>query len=268
MEPITSLSCSQIAQQLRQLGLAHSDIVEVHSSLSSLGYVAGGAATVIQALIAVVGETGAIVMSAYPVTLPLPLTEEERALGILAKVRFLDPEDRLTRTGMGAISDRFRDWPGTCLGTVFHRVCAWGKDADRYCKEGYAYLLEQNGWGLLIGVDINRLSSMHQAEGKAPLPPTLRQSLRTPAAILARYPTDQWYVDYRDPQRPLAVGAWDKVFQEADRRGLVIHGQVGQATCYLFRARPVVAIYEDWLERDPYGLFGFTSPSVNPHPRP
>jgi len=39
----------------------------------------GGASTVVKALMEVVGEEGAIVMSAYRVTLPLPLTEEEKA---------------------------------------------------------------------------------------------------------------------------------------------------------------------------------------------
>jgi aminoglycoside 3-N-acetyltransferase len=46
--------------------------VEVHISLSSLGYVVGGAGTVIMALLSVVGEEGAIIMSAYPVTPAIP----------------------------------------------------------------------------------------------------------------------------------------------------------------------------------------------------
>ena len=53
-----------IVDGLKALGLEQGAAVEVHSSLSSLGYVEGGAPTVIKALIEVVGEQGAIVMPA------------------------------------------------------------------------------------------------------------------------------------------------------------------------------------------------------------
>jgi hypothetical protein len=32
--------------------------------------------------------------------------------------------------------------------------------------------------------------------------------------------------------------------------------RIGQAACMLFKARPVVGIYEEWMRRDPFGLFG------------
>ena len=77
-EPLTH---QDIVVGLIKLGLPRGAAVEVHSSLSSLGSVEGGAPTVVDALMDVVGEEGAIVMSAYLVTLPLPLTEDEKATG-------------------------------------------------------------------------------------------------------------------------------------------------------------------------------------------
>ena len=44
-----------IIKKLRQLGLKEGDSLCVHSSLSSLGYVVGGAESVIQALLEVIG---------------------------------------------------------------------------------------------------------------------------------------------------------------------------------------------------------------------
>ncbi|MEW5868478.1 MAG: AAC(3) family N-acetyltransferase [Chloroflexota bacterium] len=73
------LTQKDIVDDLKALGLYRGAAVEVHSSLSSMGFVEGGAPAVINALMDVVGEEGAIVMSAYLVTLPLPLTEEEKA---------------------------------------------------------------------------------------------------------------------------------------------------------------------------------------------
>jgi len=78
-----------IEEGLRKLGLGPGDAVEVHSSLTSSGRVEGGAATVVDALMQVVGEEGTLLMSAYAMTPPLPFTDEDRASGIRAKVRFL-----------------------------------------------------------------------------------------------------------------------------------------------------------------------------------
>jgi hypothetical protein len=50
--------------------------------------------------------------------------------------------------------------------------------------------------------------------------------------------------------------AWEKVRAEADRRRLIKRQRIGNAVCMLFKARPVVAIYEDALRTDPLGLFG------------
>ena len=61
-KPLTE---KEIMDDLRKLGIARGTAVEVHSSLSSVGFVEGGAPTVIHALMHVVGEEGTIVMSAY-----------------------------------------------------------------------------------------------------------------------------------------------------------------------------------------------------------
>lgn len=51
-----------ILQKLKEAGLEAGDNVIVHTSLKSMGYVCGGAQTVIEALIEAVGESGSIMM--------------------------------------------------------------------------------------------------------------------------------------------------------------------------------------------------------------
>ena len=51
-----------IVQSLTDLGLKKGDVVIVHTSLKSIGYVCGGAQAVIEALIEVVTSEGTIVM--------------------------------------------------------------------------------------------------------------------------------------------------------------------------------------------------------------
>ena len=52
----------EIIQKLREVGLEKCDAVMVHTSLKRMGYICGGAQTVIEALMEVVGENGTIMM--------------------------------------------------------------------------------------------------------------------------------------------------------------------------------------------------------------
>jgi aminoglycoside 3-N-acetyltransferase len=243
------LTEQDIEDGLRQLGLTRGDAVEVHSSLSSMGWVEGGADAVIEALMAVVGREGAIVMSCYPVSPAVPLTEAERARGIGWKVRILDP-DTVERTGLGAVSDAFRWRPDVVCGTGLYRVCAWGHAAQAH-RQGYQHLLDVDGWVLLIGVDIYRCSSLHLGE-RVPIPDEIARRFVLPDDILRDYPKDEWSVGYGGtPGDP-----WMRVWEEAERRGLVRHGRIGQAACTLFKAKEMVTIYETLRRTDPFGLFG------------
>ncbi|CAG0933718.1 hypothetical protein TFLX_03195 [Thermoflexales bacterium] len=187
-------------------------------------------------------------MSAYPLSKPLLLTEEEKARGILAKVQIYG-EDYNGPTGMGVIADEFRQRPGTMLGAGIHRVCAWGHNADQHSK-GYQYLLEIDGLILLLGVGINSCSSMHQAE-KVGIPPEITEYFKLPDDIRGDYPEDMYIAYGSTPD-----DAWEKVRAEAERRGLIRRYRVCNAECMLFRARSVVGIYEDALRTNPLGLFG------------
>lgn len=106
------LTQGEMVAGLRRLGVEQGDLLEVHSSLRRLGPIEGGAATVIRALQAAVGPTGALVMPAYPVGPGQTPSPAEQARGMTWKVRILPFSDHLTPTGMGVIADVFRDWPG------------------------------------------------------------------------------------------------------------------------------------------------------------
>jgi aminoglycoside N3'-acetyltransferase len=108
-----------------------------------------------------------------------------------------------------------------------------------------------DGWALLIGVGIDRCSSMHQAE-KVGFPNEIVRCFQVPEEILIDYPADTWSVGYGSTPED----GWAKVWDEANRQGLVRQGRMGQADCKLFKARAMAGIYENWLRIDPYGLFG------------
>jgi aminoglycoside 3-N-acetyltransferase len=249
------LTQPEIERALRDLGLQPGNAVEVHSSLRSMGWVAGGAETVIEALIAVVGPQGAIVMSCYPVSSPLPLTDEDRTRGMTWKVRCLSP-DTTERTGMGVVADTFRWRPDVACGMGPYRVCAWGRDAAVHAARGYAHLVAIDGWALLIGVGIDRCSSMHLAE-QVPVPQAISGRFELPDEIARDYPEEKWGIGYGSTPGD----AWGTVWQEAERQGLIRHGRIGQAGCALFKAGALVRIYEGMRRSDPYGLFGLEAPA-------
>ena len=86
---------ADIKKALRELGLKGGDIVGVHSSLSSFGYVEGGADAVIDAILETVGPEGSVVFPTYSNNREnLERTPEEIEMGVTWKYRVLpyDPE--------------------------------------------------------------------------------------------------------------------------------------------------------------------------------
>jgi aminoglycoside 3-N-acetyltransferase len=244
-----SLAEQDIVYGVRQLGVLPGVIVEVHSSLSAFGQVQGGASTVLSALMDVVTPEGTIVMSAYPVGPAVPLTDEDRARGVTWKVRKL-AFDTSEPTGMGRIADTFRRRHDVVCGSEFFRTCAWGRDAEWHCN-GYHGLLAVDGWCLLLGVGVDRCSSMHAAEDIR-LPADIAAYWAIPESVQQAYDPQIWNIGYGETPE----NAWQKVWDAADRQGLIRHSQIGQAVCHYFKARSLVAIYRRWRQSDPYGLFG------------
>lgn len=109
-------------------GINKGDEIEVHSSLSSFGYVDGGAETVISALKETVGDNGSIFMPALRLSPELPLTEEDKKASITSKIKIL-PENRM-HSAMGIIADTFRMMPDTVTGDGIFAVSGWGRNAN------------------------------------------------------------------------------------------------------------------------------------------
>jgi aminoglycoside N3'-acetyltransferase len=242
------LTLAEIETGLKQLGLREGMYVEVHSSLSSFGRVEGGADTVIRAIQNIVTARGAIIMSSYPVSMPLELTPLDKERGLVWKVRILDPNSD-ERTGMGIIPDTFRKMPGVRTGEGLHRVSAWGAESEKN-SQGYSNLHARDGYGLLLGVDIYRLSSMHYVEGD--LPAEIRQIFGPSEEVRRFYPEDQWCLETGEaPEK-----AWYKIQALAYEKGFIRDAMIGKAKCMFFKVNDVIGLYQKALQEDPFGLYG------------
>ena len=238
----------ELIKGLQDIGLEPGMSVEVHSSLSSFGQVEGGADTVIEALMECVGSEGSIFMPALRLSPELELTDEDKRLGIVTKIKVL-PEDR-QRSAMGIIADTFRMRQDVFTGDGIFQISGWGKHGREAASGGLDYVLHNGGKGLLLGVDIYKLTAMHYVEG---LIPQDISAISAPSAeVNSVYPPEEWFIETgRVPEL-----GWYKIQNAALEQGIIRRQNIGECPAMFFDLWEVVGMYERALKDDPYSLFG------------
>ena len=133
MRPITK---TEILSTLNSLGIKAGQTLMVHTALSQIGYVCGGAQTVIEALLEAVGEAGTVMM---PTQSWKNLDPEdgvhwsvEKEYWHIIRENWPAYDKRITPTNtMGAVAEMFRSWPGVIRSDHPARsVAAWGTHAE------------------------------------------------------------------------------------------------------------------------------------------
>ncbi len=178
------ITVAQILSDLKKLGLAAGDTVLVHSSLSSLGWVAGGEQAVVEALLQAVLPSGTLVMPTHSSHLTEPRLWQNPPVPesfweiIRAETPAYNPY--LTPTcGMGAIVNCFLRVPGVFRSShPTHSFAAFGDKAAQIIsshslEDGMgensplARLVELNAKILLLGVGFESCTMLHLAEVRA-----------------------------------------------------------------------------------------------------
>lgn len=172
---------SSIGHDLKKLGLKKGMTVLVHSSLSSIGWVNGGAVAVIQALMDTVTEEGTIVMPSQstelsdPAEWRYPPVPEEWWTQIRESMPAYHPQYTPV-TGMGKIAEVFKTFPD--VGRSSHpnySFLAWGKERDEVIN-GHSLnfglgedsplgkLYKEDSYVLQIGTGFETNTCFHLAE--------------------------------------------------------------------------------------------------------
>ena len=251
MEMVTK---KEFKDALINLGLKKGMTLEVHSSLSSFGELEGGAETVIGTLKEIITEEGSIFMPALRLSRELPLTEEDKKLGLTVKIKILPPESN--RTAMGIVADTFKRLPGTFCGTDFIATSGWGKHGEEAVNGGLDYAIHNGGMALLLGVDIYKLTAMHYVEDSTP--EAIKNAFASSEAVNKIYPSEEWFTECGHPP----VKAWYTIQQMAFEKGLIREAMIGKCRAMFFNIWDVVSIYKNELKTNPYKLWGMKNGNV------
>ncbi|MBO4385752.1 MAG: AAC(3) family N-acetyltransferase [Treponema sp.] len=238
----------EVKKSFQDLGISKGMALEVHSSLSSFGHLEGGAMTIIQTLKELVTEEGSIFMPALRLSKELPLTEQDKKLGVTVKIKILPREEK--RTAMGIVADTFRSLPDTFTGSDVISTSGWGKHAKEALSGGLDWVIHNGGKALLLGVDIYKLTAMHYMEGSTP--EDIKQRFAPTEKINKIYPPSEWFMEAGHPP----VKAWYTIQKKAFEKGLIKEMQIGSCKAMFFDILSVVSIYENELKTNPYQLWG------------
>lgn len=176
-----------VMDALEKAGVSKGQTIMVHTSLSRLGYVCGGAQIIIEALLESVGGNGTIMMPTQSWKNLDPTTgvhwEEPEKWWQIIRDNWPAYDKDITPTNtMGAVAEMFRKWPGTLRSDHPARsVAAKGKYAE-YLTVNHdlsnifgddspiGKLYELDGYVLLIGVGYDKNTSLHLADVRAKYP--------------------------------------------------------------------------------------------------
>lgn len=253
-EPVT---VERLRGDLRELGVSPGDAVLVHSSMSAIGWVPGGAPAVVDALRAAVTEDGTLSMPTHSTQLSDPADWERPPVpdDWFETIRETAPPYRpeLTPTrGMGAVADCFRAYPDVVRSdhptTSF---AAWGADAERVTVD-HAYdsplgeasplasLYDLDASVLRVGVDAN--TSLHLAEYRA----DYDKAFETEGGPVLSDEGRRWVTW----EQPASEDDFREIEAAFEREGDVARGTVGLAESTLCRMCPLVDFAAEWMEEN------------------
>jgi aminoglycoside 3-N-acetyltransferase len=224
---------ADIVAGLRAMGIAEGWLLQVHSSLSALGYVEGGAETVVDALLEVVGPDG---------TLMVPTFNHGAA-------EIYDPRE--TPSTNGAVTEALRRRPEAYRSLhPTHPYAAIGRDAEELMAghlevetfdqaSPLGKLAGRGGYVLLLGVGMRANTAAHIGETMArvhcigfnwdPRKVRLEDGRIIPA----------WGVVWREG--PCLI-EWDPLETRMRGRGLIRDGRIGDGQLHLMKAQDVIDI--------------------------
>lgn len=237
----THVTTDDIIEALRQMGLKAQDKIMLHSSLSSMGHVEGGADAVVEAFLEVLGTDGILMVPTFTHSGteyfdPLKSPSKNGAITETARrhpraIRSLHPTHAVTAIGPGAAALVCDDLERGPLGMD----CA----LDRLAK--------RNGAILLLGVDHQTNSTIHIGEDYAgDSDRHKRWSPENPKRVILNHP-EQGEIEILITSMMGSTIAFNRMEDTLRERQRIRDGRIGDAKCQLMRGQDVIDATVDIL---------------------
>ncbi len=239
---------ADIKAGLAIVGLKKGHMAFVHSSLSKLGYVEGGADTVIDALLETVGPEGTIVMPTFAWT----LFHDKKAV-------VLDVTNTAVKSEVGIISETFRKRKGVIRSRhICHSVAAIGPHAKDVMGEGvrsfgpgstFDRLYQSNSWNLFLGVGFSVCTALHMVEEHMRVPYREYRDFRGSTVILpdgSEIPSQS--VEYLKKEG--YHNDFEKMGEIFSNQGILRTCKVGEAKVINVKIRDIFDVTKRYMEDD------------------
>jgi len=257
-EPVTH---GRLVNDLHQLGVATGDTLIVHSSLSALGFVVGGAQAVVEALLETIGPTGTLTMPGHSAGLSEPSywknppVPEDWWPIVRSSMPAFDPILTPLRQ-MGAIAETFHRHPGVqrsshpqvshmALGPLANFITSAHSLGDGLGERSpLARLYECDARVLLLGVPYANNTSLHLAEYRATWPSKARKIQGSPILTDGR----RTWLTYEEIETN--DDDFNVIGRELAASQLQVSSFVGFANANLMQQRVLVDFAVEWMSRN------------------
>lgn len=260
---------SHLVGDLRRLGIEPGQIVMVHSSIKSIGWILGGPDVVVESLLSVVELTGTVMAYTDWQDGVQDITRTDSAYQSNPKLQELldelpafDASVSRACPDYGMLPEYMRTQNGAHRsGNPDASVCAIGHQAEWICSNHplqYGYgpgsplgkLVEASGKVLLLGSPLAKVTLLHYSEHMANVPNKRVINYREPILIDGK---KQWVdIEEFDTDNPVVLAADDYFFgdivQEFLDAGHGQTGRVGNAISHLLDAAMLHAFAVEWIE--------------------
>jgi aminoglycoside 3-N-acetyltransferase len=255
----TISSRESIARDLRALGIRESVDVFLHSSLSDLGWVDGGPAGVVQAVLDVAGPEATIIAPAYPM-----------AGTMIEWMSIREPFDvRRSPSRMGAVTEHLRSMNGAMRSAhPTHSVVALGPRAFEYTHEHHEgptptgarspfyKHIRFGGQILCLGSGVGKVTSYHVVEDVVPgfpVDPYLKEPMKK---LVVFADGSQKLVETRVADPRLSVWRVDnfgpkeaEIYSLMRQCQIVRSGRVAAGQAHLIDAARLFELMPEWAAR-------------------
>ena len=227
IDPANMIGRQELVRDLRHLGVTPGMDLMVHSSLSAIGFVEGGAETVVDALLQAVGKRGTLLAPSF----------NHRAATVFNPLT--------TPTTNGAIPDALWRRPEAVRSMhPTHAVAAIGPRASDYCHRHLeagiwapdspiGQLVHGGGYILALGTTHDTSTAYHVAELSVPCGCIESFALKDRIVREDGTASEVLGLAFRNGPCPVPTHKLDSTL---DRRKLQRRGKVGQAECELVKA--------------------------------